>query len=517
VTDTVPRMAKRSRQLKRRADGWVNVLTGIGDSSRDKRFGASARNVTIPFIDDDSAEALWRADDQAARVVEIPPSMMLRTGFTTTIAQLEPRDTSTPAYVEQLDSEDSDERQEVEKRTTAIVDELEVASKFITALQWERAYGGAAILLGADDGQGDPSKPLRLESLRAIRSLVVLRRRELWPKTWNGNQLSPGFGNPVTWEVQRETSASVPTRPFVVHTSRLIIFPGIVTSRRMTGEARGWGDSIFVRLVSVLRDFQQAHATVPILLQDFAQAVHKIKGLAELLANGDDDLVRSRLEAVELGRSVMRAAAIDAEDDLSRTVTPVAGLPEMLDTQSKRWAAAAGIPPSLLFGEAPAGLNSTGEVNERWFADELEGARTLRVRPRLNRLMRLILSSTEGPTAGLEPASWSISFGPLSMPRPPEVAELRLKTAQADQIYVGAQVLTPEEVAQSRFGTGEWSADTHLDHDTRAAMRDAGGMPGIDPGDPALQKPDPNADPEADPEADPNADPADPADDTTED
>lgn len=486
-------MANKRKTSKPRNDGWGNVYTKLGDRLRDKRFGASLDAFSFERITDEDAETIWRGDPLGARVVEIPPGMMLRNGFKVRVADLEPTDPNRQPYAEVLDSLDElDEHRELEEAIKNTCDELGIVGTMIEALEWERAYGGCALLLGADDGQRDLSKPINLKTLRAIRYLIPCRPRELQPRTWNGNPDSAGYGKPVTWLLQRETGAGVSATQQIVHSSRLLIFPGKVTSRRMTSERNSWGDSIFVRLHDVLRDYNGSHDAVPVLLTDFSQAVHKVKGLAELLAADEDDLVRKRLEQLELGRSIVRAAVIDAEDDLTRTVTPTSGLPELLDRVSKRFAAAAGIPASLLFGEAPAGLNATGEVNERWFSDELQGQRETKIRPRLNRLMRLILRSSEGPTKGVEPAKWIVHFGPLSQPSQLETADTRLKTAQADEIYLTAQVLAPEEVALSRFGGDEWSGDTRLDLEARRAMAAAGVQPGLDP----------NADPE-DPKEEP--------------
>jgi hypothetical protein len=53
-----------------------------------------------------------------------------------------------------------------------------------------------------------------------------------------------------------------------------------------------------------------------------------------------------------------------------------------------------------------------------------------------------------------------------------EQADLRVKMAQADVAYVGAGVLSPEEVADSRFGS-EFSLNTQIDLEARGATSEA--------------------------------------------
>lgn len=61
---------------------------------------------------------------------------------------------------------------------------------------------------------------------------------------------------------------------------------------------------------------------------------------------------------------------------------------------------------------------------------------------------------------------------------PPEdkayVAKVHLDQANADNVYIQAGVLTPEEVALSRFGSGEseYSLDTEIDTETRQSIAD---------------------------------------------
>lgn len=469
-----------TKKKKQRSDGFANVLTKVGDRYRDKtRAGLTfARD----FVDEITAEEIWLGDDIAARVIEMPPKVQLQNGFEVQIAKLEPKDTTTRPYVERGDlleeddeeeaealavsDEDEDERAEekaAEERLKAILDDLETVSTFIEARQWSRAYGGSAILLGIDDGARNLAEPVDEDAIKAIRFMVVLRPREIWPTKWSNNPRSGMYGKPVEYSVQRETNGNLATSTFQVHHSRIIRFDGIKVSRRHTRVNRGWGDSILNRLIEPLGDFQQSYKAVPNLIADFAQGVHKIKGLAELLLNNEDEAVTKRIESMDLARSVLRSLVIDSEDDFSRQSTPIAGLPELLDRCAKRFAASADMPVSMLMGDQPAGLNATGEQNTRWWYDAQGADRELKVRPAINRLVRLIFLSSEGPTGGKEPEQWTVEFASLWIPSDSETADLRSKVANADKAYVDAGVLTPEEVAISRFGGTKWSMETRID------------------------------------------------------
>ena len=63
-----------------------------------------------------------------------------------------------------------------------------------------------------------------------------------------------------------------------------------------------------------------------------------------------------------------------------------------------------------------------------------------------------------------------MAFNPLWQMTEAERVDIRLKQSQADVAYINAQVLTPEEVASSRFGGDAYSIETKLDLEARAAF-----------------------------------------------
>jgi len=473
-----------------RTDGFSNLLTKVGDRYRDK---SKAVSFSRDYVDEISAEEIWLGDDMAARVIELPPKVQLQHGFRVAISELEPKEDTEASYVEKLDlaedepmesdeedpaeadddveemglpdadeEEENAEEKEAEERTKAILDELDATATFIEARQWSRAYGGSAILLGVDDGQ-DFAKPVKEDSIKAVRWMVVLRPREIRPLKYHDDPKSGLYGKPKLYAVQRESSGRGASSTFNVHHSRIIRFDGIKVSRRHTVANNGWGDSVLNRLFEPLADFQQSFKTIPTLISEFSQGVHKMKDLASLLMGDGEDVVKKRIETMDMARSILRSLVIDAEDDFTRVQTPVSGLPELLDRAAKRFAAAADMPVAMVLGDQPAGLNATGEASTRWWYDAQEADRELKVRPAINRLLKLIFLSSEGPTEGVEPARWSVEFGNLWKPTQAEEADLRGKVANADKAYVDAGVLTPEEVAISRFGGDKWSMDTRID------------------------------------------------------
>jgi phage-related protein (TIGR01555 family) len=217
----------------------------------------------------------------------------------------------------------------------------------------------------------------------------------------------------------------------------------------------------------VLRDFHVSWSAAAQLLNDFSQAVFKIKGLADLIAQNDSAGLLTRMRAVDMSRSVARAIVIDADgEEFERKQTPINGLPELLELFLTRLAAAADMPRTLLSGDSPGGLNATGESDIRLFYDRVKSAQRTILAPAIKRISTLIMASM----GVAEPEDWSIKFHPLWQTSEKEQAETRYIQAQCDEKYINTGVLSAEEVAVNRFGGDEWSGETVIDAKERAAL-----------------------------------------------
>ncbi len=430
-------------------DGWNNVLTALGVQGRDKRL--SGQMAVTPLSHEQLLD-LWRGDDVAARMIEVPPREMLRQGYNLRVA-----------------SEDATQSAKTQKAIAAQMDDLGATTKLYDALCYERAFGGGAILVGADDGVTDLRLPLDVTRLKAVRWLTALHNREVQADRYYEDPTAPRYGSPMWWRIQPEIGSAAPV---VVHESRLLLFGGIQLTRRQVWQNQGWGDPVLLRVYDVIRDFAQAYGGAAALLQDFSQAVFKIKDLAELIQTNQDEVVLNRLKIIDLARSMIRAVVLDSEEEFERKTTPLTGLDGLLDKFMLRVAAAVEMPVSLLMGQAPAGLNATGDSDIRWFYDGIKSRQSQKLKPTIERLLRMLFLSKEGPTKGKEPESWEVLFAPLWQLTEVEQAELRNKQANTDETYIRSGVLTPEEVAVSRFGGDGYSTETVIDLEARRSLKE---------------------------------------------
>lgn len=476
-TPKAPRAPKIDAQAH--ADGWGNVITGLGQINRDKRLSSSH---TTSLLTLEQLEDLWTNEPIAARLVEIFPEDMFREGFEIVTAD------SDPTVVEKLED---------------AIEALEVEEALELAACTERAMYGAGVYIGAVDGK-TPDQPLNEGNIQSIDHLTVYNSRELRPWVYYRDPTKPKVGEVSHFLLMPDSVSGSTT--MLIHESRVIVFGGIKTTRRMQhtrGEADGWGTCMLQRIHERIRAVAGGWDAADALLQDFAQSVIRIKGFADLVANNQDDLLRKRLQALDLGRSVIRSMVMDTDEDYERKATPVAGLAEIVNCLVLPLCATAGIPVTRFMGLQPTGLNATGDADIRAYYDRVRSEQRKKIRPRLRRVIRLLMLAKNGPTQGKELEKWKIKFRSLYQLTPLEDADLRGKTADTDQKYIASGVLMPEEVTASRFGT-EYSTETTVDMDSRERMAAAEARvagheqvaAGVDPEAKPSEKPAPEDDPE---------------------
>lgn len=499
-------------QMVRRFDGWANLLTGLG-TTRDKRTATTIQTtVRLPY---EVLVDLYRSEPFAAKGVNLPVEDMVRKWFEVKI--------------------------EGEKDAGEAIDgwlrELAAPPAFKLALEWKRAYGGAGILLGINNEVLDSrrlSQPLNPGDIRKITHLTVFSCRELQAAAYYSEPQRPNFGKPAIYRIvpqvpfgisgQRITTfgasyvpqgESMPTVPWAVlpevHESRILQFDGVVVDRRQRLQNWGWGDSVLQRVYELLRDFGGSLAGIAHLLEDFAQAILKIPGLAAALASDEDNKIIRRAELIDMTRSIAKMVLLDGgeestglgAEEFKRETTSLTSVPEAIDRLAMAVAGAMDIPITRLFGQSPKGLGNEGESDRDNWNDHVAHLQQIDAEPQARRLITLAMQSTEGPLKGVTrktaeklqrkldaapplssaaaeaagtenpiPKTWSIGWLPLRQLTEKEEADLRKTTAETDEINVRSGVLSPDEARQSHFGGDAFSQEIQLNTEARTAFAD---------------------------------------------
>ena len=428
-------------------DGFENILTGLGVSGRDAGQGGryTWRRPTYREL-----EIHHDSSDIAQIVCDEIPMLATKKWITHVV----PEDSGGSDIVEKLIEED---------------ERLDAKMKFFKAVSWSRIYGGAMMMLVVDDGKSQED-PLDLNSINRINNLVVLHRWEVHRQVINSDLVDPNFGMPTHYAITGRTVKDVPS----IHYSRFIRFDGKPLSEEGFRANDYWHDSHLTTLRDVAREFDEAYKGVAAGLRDFGINVLRIKDLAEIVSAKNEDLLKRRLQLMQLSKSILSSIVIDANEEefqlLERSFTNVANVLDKLD---KRLQMVTRLPHTVLFGEGSTGtLGAGGESEQNTLADVIAGVQDYSLRQQLKKYSQIVQSQKQGPTGGKLLEGYSIKFNPLNEPTERQQAEYRRLIAETDHKYYEMGVLTPSEIADSRFGGEGFSTEIKIDKEAREMQKD---------------------------------------------
>lgn len=332
--------------------------------------------------------------------------------------------------------------------------------KLNSALKWARLYGGSiAVLL--IDGQ-DMSTPLRLETVGkgSFRGLQVFDRWMVNPALGDIiTEMGPELGNPRFYDV---VAMAPGLRNQRIHYSRCIRLEGFTMPFWQKLTLNYWGCSIFEPLYDRLLAFDSTTQGIAQLTYRCYQRTMKIKGLRKIIAAADG-AYQALLKQVAMTRQFQTNEGItllDGEDALEIQNYTFAGLPDVLREFAQQLSGATGIPLTRLFGQSPAGMNSTGESDMRNYYDNCSQEQELMLRNPLEMTIRVVAKSE-----AIElPEDFDFTFNPLwqlSAKEKAEVAEIDTRSAAA---AFDAQLVDKptalKELRKSSTITGRWTSIT---------------------------------------------------------
>ena len=464
------------------ADTYVNAYTGMGMVGKDPSLATTVQETTV--LGPGLLRTIYRSDGIGQRLCRLPAREMTREGW-------------------EFEG-DSDGLLNEE------MDRLNADAQLCDAMTWGALYGGAIILIGANDGQ-TWDKPLRWQTLREITFLRPVDRWQLWsayPTDFHVTYTSPDWAFPhhyriipVPFPVGMENSASIPQNFGIrVHESRVIRFDGVKLPQLSFVQNNFWHDSILQSAFQALKTVNTGFRASEQLLNKFALTVLTIPDLKQLLTSREGYVqLEDRLRQVELLQSTWGTLAVGSGEEFKTFFASVAGMPDLIDRNWHLLSAIRGIPIPILTGEQPAGLNATGDASIRMWYDTLRGEQETTLTDPLNYLARLLTLCLDGPFRGRGPKV-SVRFNPLWQPTEGETAETRLKDAQRVALYIQEGVVTPEEAANSLLGGDHYSGEITLDKQARLMANvgeiAAGLLNGLAP-EPEPPLPPPNTTPNA--------------------
>lgn len=366
-------MAKRAAKTPRvtanagpimTADSLRNAMTGLG-GDQDKLTGTSFMFIEMP---QGQLDAAYRGDWITRKGVDIPAF-----------------DATREWRSWQAETSDITKIEALEKK-------FKIQHKVMRTLQRARLYGGAALVLGVDDGQ-DPSKEMIVEKLRpdSLKFVHSVSRYELGSGPLIQDVLSPYYGKPEYF-----TRSGVGISSVRIHPSRVITFvgaPALDTQARVDC----WGDSVLQAVHEAVIGTGLVTNSVAQLVAEQKLDIIKVPGLSKNIATKEyEDDLKARFAFSMVAKSVYRTLVMDKEEDWERIESNFGTLPDIQKLFLLIASGAFDIPATRFLGQSPAGLSSTGDSDIRNYYDRCTTLQKIEIQPELKTLDDVIIRSSLG-------------------------------------------------------------------------------------------------------------------------
>lgn len=353
------------------------------------------------------------------------------------------------------------------------LDRLQVMAKLTDALRWSRLTGGAAMVLIARDGRL-LREPLNVEALQEVEEIKVfdLTLVTAEPERYSDPR-ERNFGQPIRYRVNVGGNTA-----FVVHESRLIEIGGDPLPQQLA-MAKGvpWaGRSAVDRSYKSILEYCEAVTLAKNILKRKQQAIYKMQGLADAIENGLESLVQKRIDLVDAVRGVLNTVAVDAEDEYGIQDSALSGISDVLGELKTQVSADTGMPITLLFGEAPGGLNATGKGDRDNYHALVRSIQKYKASPALERLISILFAQSSVTD---KPDNWRIEWPAISQPTDKESAEIRKINAEAEvqemtalEKVQGLGIISEEESYAYLASTGRYGLNDDTDENSAGAAID---------------------------------------------
>lgn len=225
-----------------------------------------------------------------------------------------------------------------------------------------RLLGGSIVMLGIKDEEDNPEKPIDFDKLDKgdLAFMNVVSVEKISQVQYETDPFSPMYDTPRYYMINGQK----------VDVSRLLVFDGrpLFNSASMNilqnfrFNPAGFGESVLIPVYDALVRFAGTQEGAYHLVNMASVLLVKCDKLMDLQASNMGERGMRMLEKMAEQISIYRAGILSGKDvDVAQHSATFGSVPELLQTFAQVLAAGSDIPATRFLGQAPGGLNATGE------------------------------------------------------------------------------------------------------------------------------------------------------------
>jgi len=419
--------------FKQIGDSFVNFLKGFGIWGRDP---TTAQHWALKLLDAAQLEYAFRSDWLARKIVTVPAFDQCRAW-----RQWE----GTDKQIKELETAEKN---------------YGLQHKLMHAIAKARLYGGAALVLGVDQGRFNEELDVTKVGKGDLKFVHVCTRYMLGAGPLVRDISSPWFGHPSYYmraNIQTplppgnvappETFAQFTNQDLLyIHPSRVVRLLGLEYPD-LERAVDPWADSVLQPVADALKDAGMVSSSIAVMISEAKLDVIKVPGLTQkMMTDESTQALVKRFAHANSAKSVINALLLDKEEEWDRSELQLSTVDRVLQMYLLICCGAADIPATRMLGREPAGMNATGESDMRNYYDRLASDQTVTVTPAMTPLDEVVIRSTFGSRDPNIRYDWR----PLWQMTDSEKADIFLKKAQAFQVDNMSGLFDPIALLKAR-------------------------------------------------------------------
>lgn len=375
-----------------------------------------------------TAFSLYHGDWATNKVVSIPVDDMFREG---------------------MDFKYHGDDTDVDRRLEDECERLDLTRQLIRGKKLERLLGGAVGILIVRGFEGekaeDPLTPDMVDK-GGLTAIHIIGRNRVTRVEYEINPLSQYYNKPAHYWLEG----------MKIHRSRLLVFDGNPLSPHperdfatTVGPQDGFGVSVLGPLWNALNraELAQQGAAHLINMASVWFALHK--GIKDLKANRQGNEALSEVRRMVETMSMYKGYVLDGDDvDVKQIAASFGSVPELVMEFLQVLSAGSDIPATRFLGQAPGGLNATGESDLENYYDTIRAKQKNEINPLLKRQLLPLLVNTTFGTGVIDPRDISIEWPGLWNMSDTEKAQMRATEAATIIALSNAELLPDDDAAK---------------------------------------------------------------------
>ena len=376
-------------------DSIVNSITGVGDAAYDFFMNSEFRVQEFARQEYNTA---YRSNHIIRKVVDYNIDEAFRQGIYF--------DTENDAYNSYISER---------------IEELDFLNLYIESVKDARLYGGAGLLLGADDGN-NLIQDLDLYNIRKIEYLSPFHRFQVRPKQVQNKLTQKGFLRPISYEFKVDKKIK-----FVFNTSRSLINIGNKVPKDNLQDVGFFGDSLVDMVSEIVLSYASNLKSIGYTIDKANRPAITIPKLQDYIMNKQENKLMERLNTMQKGSSFLRMMILGEGEKLDYFTPQMGGIKDLLGEMKEEIASAADMPQSVLFRRIAA-FKATGEHDTKHYNNKIKSEQ-VKLSQNIIQFIKLLCAESSGDINNIN-QKFEFKFNPieqLTKKEELEIEEMELK------------------------------------------------------------------------------------------